>query len=308
MKTIRGYEEMKILLTGSTGYIASNLLNKLLILKHEVYVIVRQDTDKKKIDKRLDDRHRIIFNSPQQLCEAIQEVKPDVFIHLATLYQYDYTIEDISVLFEANIIFATIVLDAVMRAGCHRMINTSSIMQHYKNDIYDPTCLYAAAKESFEKIIDYYVKAHNFSVITLEITDTYGPEDTRNKIFNLLLGLSEGQSLNMSRGEQYLNMCYIDDIVTAYIEALNQIQENPTKTHQKFLVRGEESIQLKELIAIYQRISEKVFNINWGAREYRTREIMKPWLGRPVLPNWVPQVSLCEGIKKVIEMREQIYL
>lgn len=297
---------MKILLTGSTGYIASNLLDRLIALKYEVYVIIRKDTNLEKLDKRLDDKHKVMFDSPQQLCKVIKEIQPELFIHLATLYQYDYAIEDIERLLDANITFGTILLDAVMRSGCQRMINTSSILQHYEDENYNPTCLYAATKGAYEKIIDYYVTNHQFRVMSLELFDTYGPCDPRNKIFNILKKLSEQDSLDMSKGEQYVNLCYVDDVVDAYIEAIHQVMTIEGEMHEKYSVRGNECFKLKELVELYAQITEKELNINWGARPYRKREIMKPWSGRRLLPNWEPKVNLYEGIQSVHKTHTRI--
>ena len=38
--------------------------------------------------------------------------------------------------------------------------------------------------------------------------------------------------------------------------------------------------------------------LNWGARPYKQREVMKPFSGYAQLPNWQPQITIEMGLTK----------
>ena len=65
-------------------------------------------------------------------------------------------------------------------------LTAGTAWQHYNNQSYDPVCLYAATKQAYECLIDYYVKVHGLHAVTVKLHDTYGEGDERGKLFYLL--------------------------------------------------------------------------------------------------------------------------
>ena len=179
-------------------------------------------------------------------------------------------------------------------------MNTSTSWQHYKNEEYNPVCLYAATKQAFETIIEYYVKSNKINAITLELFDTYGVGDRRNKLFKLLSDASEsGLVLHMSMGEQLIDLVYIDDVVNAYIIAASRLNEDKESSHERFSVSSGTHISLRKLVELYSEISRKKINILWGGKPYRSREVMIPSDCVEVLPNWAPCIAIVDGLLKI---------
>ena len=59
-------------------------------------------------------------------------------------------------------------------------------------------------------------------------------------------------------------------------------------------------VTLRELVAIFERVTQAPLRIEWGGRPYRQREVMEPWgEGRP-LPGWTPRVGLEEGLARTL--------
>jgi len=54
------------------------------------------------------------------------------------------------------------------------------------------------------------------------------------------------------------------------------------------------------LAAIYEQATATTLNINWGVRPYREREVMMPWEKGEVVPGWKPQISMTNGIEKLL--------
>jgi nucleoside-diphosphate-sugar epimerase len=180
-----------------------------------------------------------------------------------------------------------------------KLINTGTSWQHYKNEEYNPVNLYAATKQAFEDIIEYYVKVLDFNVITLKLFDTYGENDNRGKLINLLDKFSkEKKKLKMSPGEQKIDLVHVDDVVDAFISAYDLIKEDEI-SHKKYAVSSGQVIKLKELIELYEEVTGNEVLVEWGGRPYRKREVMELWQDYEKIPNCEAKISLKEGIKKI---------
>jgi len=294
----------KAILTGATGFVGSNLCRKLLSLNWEVSIIVRSNSNlddisdiKNKITIYVDDGNII------SLAEFMKNINADVVFHLASFFLAEHETEDIDKLIESNIIFGVNVLEAMKLSNTRLIINTGTSWQHFQNDVYNPVCLYAATKEAFENILEYYVQAENFRAITLKLFDTYGENDKRNKLINLLNKFAaEKTKLNMSPGEQLIDLVHIEDAVSAFIQAYDYLVRNVEIKHKQYGVSSDRVIQLKELIHLYEQITGKNIFVNWGGRVYRKREVMTLWKSFEKLPNWKCVISLEDGLKRLAKI------
>jgi nucleoside-diphosphate-sugar epimerase len=105
----------------------------------------------------------------------------------------------------------------------------------------------------------------------------------------------------MSPGYQYLDPIYIDDVCDAFLVALKRLNSGQVKRSETYSVCSQESIQLRELVKIYENVSNTKLNVEWGGRPYRAREVMQPWSEGVTLPGWSPKVSIEDGIKMLLQ-------
>ena len=174
---------MKILVTGANGFIGQNLVKVLLDKNYEVHCIVRVDSNTSNISQNI-----TIFKYDQNiggLIEYFNEQKFDGLIHLASLFLATHTKNDISNLISSNIKFGTELLEACKISDVKWFINTGTFWQNYENEDYNPVNLYASTKEAFKNIAKYYTETSNLIFTTIKLNDTFGANDTRNKVFNL---------------------------------------------------------------------------------------------------------------------------
>lgn len=290
-----------IVLTGATGYIGATLTGKLLQLGYTVSVIVRKESRLTLLEPFLDSIN--IYKDDGSLDGLIgffQKIKSDAVIHLASLFISEHKTSDIDNLIESNIRFSTHILEAMNVAGIKNIVNTSTSWQNYHDEVYNPACLYAATKQAFEDILKFFVEAKNFNAITLTIFDTYGEGDPRNKIINLFARIAaSGESLNMSKGEQYLDLIYIDDIIDAYVLAVSYLIKGDVIGSHKYFLHSDKPMRLKDIAEAYSKIKGVTLHINWGEREYRNREIMTIYSIGETLPGWSVKYSLEDGLKKM---------
>ena len=285
------------LITGATGYVGSKLCQRLLADGWHVHAVVRATGRSLPAALREVVTHSY-DGSTQSLLEAVSAAQPGVVFHLASLFIAEHRTEQVTDLIHSNVLFGTQLAEACTRSGVKRFINTGTSWQHYRSDAYDPVCLYAATKQAFEDILDFYADAFGMRVVTLKLFDTYGPDDPRPKLVNLLLKtLHSGEPLGMSPGEQLLDLVHIDDVTRAFsLCAQRLLRDQSQQAHERYAVSSGKPLSVRQLVALLEQLSGKRLNVTFGARPYRTREVMQPLTSGPWLPGWQPEIDTARGL------------
>lgn len=290
----------RAIVTGATGYIGSNIVKYLC--SHDVQVgIICRDTSSMKLLEPVNNLVTIFrdIQDASAMTNYITGFQPDVVFHLASCFVSEHKPDQINDIIDSNIKFPTHLLDAMSVAGVRRFVNASTAWQNYNDEEYNPVCLYAASKESFEDILKYYSEVKGIDAISLAIFDSYGPGDPREKLIHLMQKIAKtGETLNMSGGEQELDMIYIDDIVSDFIYAAELLMEGH-EHENKYYIRSGQIVTLKELVHIFEHVYDTRLHINWGARPYRAREVMKlARRGHAINPD-AKRISLEEGLERI---------
>ncbi len=247
------------IITGATGYIGSHVVRHLLGQGWNIGIIAQPEFGYGYIE---DIRSQIdVFEYDGDINRLIGYFKgknAGVVMHLAAAVITNYTPEQIPVLIRSNIEFGTQVLEAMKFSATRLFIGTGSYWQNYNSDTYNPVDLYAATKEAFEKILQYYVDAFGFRAVTLRLFDVYGEDDRRPKLWTLLRDIAgTDRSLDISAGEQMLDMVHVNDVAGAYEAAYRHLRENPGVHNEIFGVYTGEMKSLKEIVELYKKILGK---------------------------------------------------
>lgn len=291
----------KALVSGATGYIGSNLVKGLILEGYSVGILCRRTSSlgllhsvKEKISIH------IIDNQYKSIEKAVSSFKPDIVFHLASLFLSQHQPSDIKELMDSNILFGSFLIDALVENGVNKMVNTGTSWEHYNDQDYNPVNLYSATKKAYESILQYYIESFNVNVINLKLYDTYGPNDPRKKIINILIDqIGKREPLLMSPGEQLLDLTYIEDIVSGYIHAADLLFKK-TFPGSEYVIRSGRLYSLRDLIELINKLSGLKSNVKLGGRPYRFREVMVPWQKGEILPGWKARYNLSEGLKKIL--------
>jgi nucleoside-diphosphate-sugar epimerase len=97
-----------------------------------------------------------------------------------------------------------------------------------------------------------------------------------------------------------MNLVHVDDVVEAYMVAIDLIVNNSEEKISEYGVSAEETTSIKALANLIEELIGADLNIIFGGVNYRNREVFKPWNSFSLLPGWKPKIELFAGLKMMI--------
>ncbi|RRV12933.1 SDR family oxidoreductase [Stutzerimonas xanthomarina] len=275
------------LLTGVTGFIGGELARRLIKEGWSIAIVVRSESDLSFIEDVQEKATTHLYNgTTRSLITIIAEVKPDVVFHLASLFLVDHAPDQVAELISSNVLFGTQLLEAMVICDVKNIVNTGTGWQNYHCDNYRAVNLYAATKQAFEDILDFYVDKYSLSSVTLKLFDTYGPNDKRRKLIRLMVdAIKNGEELGVSPGDQVIDISHVDDVVEHFLQAGIFCMTSELNSSQKYFISGER-FTIKELASTIELVISREASIIYGARPYRDREVMYLPSVKDRMPPW----------------------
>ena len=180
-------------------------------------------------------------------------------------------------------------------------ITFGSRWEYDENGNYKPNTFYAASKHASDYLLKYFADKKT-TIVVLKIFDTYGINDKRSKILNLLLkNYKNNTKLKLSPGAQEIDYVNILDICKLIKLVCNDIKKNKINGFKKYTVSSNKPITLIKLTKILKKILKKDLDIEMGALKYRDNESMKTLKKIFNYKLWKPKSNLTKDLKKIFD-------
>lgn len=279
----------KILLTGSTGFIGSTLV-KVLSKKYLIYIILRKKNRKFSKNKNI---IKIKYNNLKNLNNKLRKFKINTVVHCATHYVKNHNFEDIKKLSDSNILFGNIILENLKKMGVKKFINFSTVWENYDGKKGNYFNLYSAYKASFVNIINYYKKElNNIKFINLAISDTFGQNDKRKKIINVLRdNYKKNYETKVVSKNLYMNLLNVADIKNAIYLILERNYQSG-----EYLLENNKSYKIFDIVKNINNNKNKKIKVKWLSNKVLKEKSYK----FKVLKGWKPANSKIEDIVRTI--------
>ena len=237
----------KILLTGATGFVGSNILKE-LSKYNQIFILIRKKpTQKKFFHKNI---IFVKFTDYEELNKKLKKLNIDIVIHCATHYIKNHTYKDIKKLINSNILLGNIILENLSNMKVKKFINFSTVWQdpHPKKNNFQN--LYAAYKSGFNRIVNFYRKIlSNVEFFEIVLSDTFGFDDKRSKLINTLKNnFLANRTTKIVSKNLYINLLNVDDIVNGLIT----ITKKTTKPGQ-YVFKNSNDLKIYDLIKIFNK-------------------------------------------------------
>jgi nucleoside-diphosphate-sugar epimerase len=161
-----------------------------------------------------------------------------------------------------------------------------------------PLQSYAASKKAAEAMAHAYHYLYGIDVSIVRYFTVYGPAGRPDMVmYRFAKWIIEGMPVHLNGdGEQSRGFTYIDDIASGTIEALKPLG------YEIINLGGHEVITINDLIGILERITGKKAEVIFHPRHPADMLTNQADVTKAkTLLGWEPQVSLEQGIKKVVE-------
>ena len=338
---------MKILITGTAGFIGFHLAKRLL---NEGYEVVGLDN--------INDYYAISLKYARLAESGITEtnieygklVKSDFFpnyrfvkmdledrermehffkverfdlvYHLAAQAGVRYSIENPYAYVQSNLVGFMNILECCRNNMIKHLIYASSSSVYGQNakvpfsesDCTDyPVSLYAATKKANELMAHSYSHLYGIQTIGLRFFTVYGPWGRPDMAPFLFLDaiLNDREIKIFNNGEMLRDFTFIDDIVEGLTKVLNNIQNSDIseKLHEVYNIGNSSPVQLMDFIDVIERVTGIIAKKTYMPMQ--AGDVFQTYSDMQKFENkfvFRPQIDIYKGMERFLEWYKSFYM
>jgi len=302
---------MKILITGSSGFIGSHLAP--LLKKNFEVVELKND----------------LLNYSAVTQEVLDQ-QPDCIIHLAARTEVEKSFYEQISFSEVNYVGSVNLIEAAAKLDKNPYIVFASTMEVYgwqpisdliekgqqfevlpafdENTTPNPNAPYAVAKLAVEKYIEYAHRAYGIDYAIIRQTNAYGRKDNDFFVTEQIISqmIKNPTDCYLGYAEPYRNFIYVDDLLSAWQTV---IENQETCANNIFTIGPDAPVKIRQHAENISTLLGWQGNIHWNTKPRRHGEIYLLNSNNHKLSNltgWKPQVSYQEGLETTIKYWKEI--
>lgn len=255
---------MKVLVTGGAGFVGKHLTTHLLNEGCHVTVLEHLSASVEEIADRVTVFQPDLTIGWEPIYDIVKSINPDVIIHLAAIVRAKPERQWLGPLLHTNVVLGAHLLQAAVDHGVKRFVAAGSYWQsESKSGEYDPVNLYAATKQSFSDILQYYGKTGSIDTVLLKLFGNYGPRDSRKNLFTALKSaINSPEPVAMTDGYQKIDVIHVDDVCTAFLSAA---QTSSLNYHTELEVGTGETASVRQIAEWFSEGVGSSLNLGWGS-------------------------------------------
>jgi nucleoside-diphosphate-sugar epimerase len=304
---------MKVLCTGTTGFIGRQLAPLLSGLDHDVYCLERHvsgrytEGGRKQLKTMFAD-----LNDHFAIRNLIRAVQPQAIIHLAALTPVAFSYERPYEALQTNFVATVNLAETAMReddnlkqfifAGTSECYGNQTEFPIKESARFHPNSPYGVSKVAAVEYLRYMHAAYSFPVTMIFPFNSYGRGNSKHFVVERILSqmLNGEKEVRLGDPEPVRDFVYLSDHVDGYVKALN----HPKAIGETFNICTGQGVKISELAEKCAEITDYQGDIVWGTIPARPLDIYRligdNTKARDVL-GWRQNVSLDEGLQLTIE-------
>ena len=226
---------MKCIVTGGAGFIGSNLVERLVNLKHKVVVIDDLSTGRianlENVKKKISFKNHDLSKDIKKLKKFFKNV--DWVFHLAGKADIVPSINNPSLYFDTNVKGTLNLLEILRKEKIKKFIYSASascygIPKEYPTNENSKIKLeypYALTKYLGEELVLHWYKVYNMPNVSIRLFNVYGQRSRTTGAYGAVFGVFLAQKLAkkpltiVGNGKQTRDFVHVNDVVNALISA-----------------------------------------------------------------------------------------
>lgn len=218
----------KILVTGASGFIGSNLVPKLIKENHEVYCLLRYVSNRV---PNLPSEANPVFcdlRDALDLKKIVKDVNPEIIIHLASASSVAYShlhsqeVMDINLLGTINLALAAKDVQNLWKfifAGTSEEYGIQDSFPIKETAPLRPNQPYAISKVAADEYLNYLYTSSNFPCIISRAFNTFGRTDNFTFVTeSIIVQMLKNLGVTLGNPNPKRDFLYVDDHVNAYVQ------------------------------------------------------------------------------------------
>lgn len=266
---------MKILITGASGFIGSNLLPYLT--EHEILTIDNKPSNSPNFNL-------IDITNYDALVKCFKDFSPDLVIHLAALISVGESEKEPEKYYLHNLQGTANVLQAMLQVNCKKIIfsstaalygNNDSKKALCENDTSQPQSVYGETKQYCEELLKNYYIIFNFNIVIFRFFNAAGGMDHHQVQMHLipiiLQSIKNKKQFNIfgndyptGDGTCVRDYIHVHDLNNAIVLAIDYLHKN--QGLHIFNLGSNTGYSVHNIISKCQAITGQKLDINIAAR------------------------------------------
>ncbi|MBE3092232.1 MAG: SDR family NAD(P)-dependent oxidoreductase [Actinobacteria bacterium] len=310
------WQDKKVIVTGSEGFIGSHLTEKLVKLGAKVTAFVLYnsfntcgwiDTFKREIKENI---KIFVGDVRDEFCVRKALKDQDIIFHLAALISIPYSYYAPRSYFETNVLGTLNIIQSAREFEVMKVIHTST-SEVYGTAIYTPIdenhpiqgqSPYSASKISADKIAESFYKSFNVPVAVIRPFNTYGPRQSARAVIPTIISQALTKNeINLGNISTIRDMNYIKDTVQGFIE----IAQSNKSVGEVINIGSGRGLTIREIVDTVIKLLNKNIKINLDEKRIRPEKsevgvLICDYRKAKKLISWTPKFTLEEGLIETI--------
>jgi nucleoside-diphosphate-sugar epimerase len=306
---VSGIFSRKILITGASGFIGSNLARHFVSLGCRVHVALRKDSDLWRLKGLLKKikPHYLDLTDKRIVQKMVSRIKPEIICHCASYGGRPFQ-RDSALIARVNIAGTINLLEACAIHGFTCFINSGTSSEYgikkapmRESDPLKPFSDYGRAKSSATLFCQAMAEKEKLPVVTLRLFSPYGYfEDKSRLVAYTIVSCLRKTNPELSSPDSVRDFVFIEDVIAAYIQA--------ARSHNKISgqilnIAAGRQYKISEVVGRIIKLSGSGVRPLWN-KVLNSRIEPDFWQAdinkASRMINWYPQHSLEQGLERTI--------
>lgn len=313
MKPNGQFGSRRILVTGATGFIGLNLIDKFLqdtddhiyalSNKKEIYDFVGKNI----LHKEKLKCYKGNLSDFKFVKSVVEETMPEYVIHLGGIVNLERSHQVAVACIDSNMKGTVNLIESLRGVEVKRFIFCSTMevygqgkapfVEVQEVDGISPYSIIKIAEEMFCRL---YYKLYGIPAVVLRLSNIYGPWQKKERLIPMIiLAALKGEDIQLNSPEYKKDFCYISDVVDAILKSL----DNNAAINKIINIGSGAGIKIAELakiivdevgskskIVLRKSSNRALENMESYSNVERAGEILK----------WIPKVGLKDGIRLTV--------